>query len=95
MFGNLGAFVHGNMFMGLLGDRIGLKLGSDDVAALRGVEGGGTFGPPGRPMGGWALLPAALVGRPEGARWIATALAFIRTLPPKPAAGARRGKAGR
>ena len=26
MFGNLGAFVHGNMFMGLFGSDVGLKL---------------------------------------------------------------------
>ncbi len=64
MFGNLGAFVHGNMFMGLLGADIGLKLTGGDADELRSVEGGGAFGPPGRPMGGWALLPASARRRP-------------------------------
>ena len=29
MFGNLGAFVNGNMFMGLFGSDVGLKLADD------------------------------------------------------------------
>src|SRR5215216_1508490 len=50
MFGNLGAFVNGNMFMGLFGPDIGLKLSAADEADLRGA-GGGPFGPAERPMG--------------------------------------------
>ena len=56
MFGNLGAFVEGNMFLGLLGADIGVKLdqaGQRDLAAA----GGGPFGPAGRPMGGYVSLP--------------------------------------
>ena len=34
MFGNLGAFVNGNMFMGLFGADIGLKLAPADGAEL-------------------------------------------------------------
>ena len=44
MFGNLGAFVNGNMFMGLFGSDIGVKVSSADEERVR-AEGGGSYGP--------------------------------------------------
>jgi TfoX/Sxy family transcriptional regulator of competence genes len=83
MFGNLGAFVNGNMFMGLFGADIGVKLDPADAEALRALDGAGPFGPAERPMGGYVALPPALVGSPEGDRWVARSLAFVGALPPK------------
>jgi len=83
MFGNLGAFVNGNMFMGLFGSDIGVKLAPDEAAALRSIDGAGPFGPAGRPMGGYVTLPPALVGTPDGDRWAAEALAHVGAMPPK------------
>jgi hypothetical protein len=83
MFGNLGAFVNGNMFMGLFGSDIGVKLAPDDQAALRAVDGAGPFGPPERPMGGYVTLPPTLIGTPDGDRWTTAALAHVGALPPK------------
>jgi hypothetical protein len=83
MFGNLGAFVNGNMFMGLFGADIGLKLAPDDAQALLAVDGAGPFGPAERPMGGYVTLPPALTGTPAGDRWTAAALVFVAALPPK------------
>jgi TfoX/Sxy family transcriptional regulator of competence genes len=81
MFGNLGAFVNGNMFMALFGSDVGVKVGADDRRAL--VEaGGGPFGPAERPMGGYVTLPATLPGD-QAARWIAAALDNVAALPPK------------
>ena len=59
MFGNLGAFVHGNMFAGLFGPAVGVRL--DDAAReeLERVDGSGPFGPAERPMGGYTTLPGA------------------------------------
>ena len=85
MFGNLGGFVNGNMFMGLFGPDIGVKLAPADDAQLRAVEGVRPFGPPERPMSGWVTLAPAQLGTAEGTRWIALALAHVRTLPPKKA----------
>lgn len=85
MFGNLGAFVNGNMFMGLFGADIGVKLAPDDAAALSSIEGAGPFGPAERPMGGYVTLPPALIGTPNGERWAAAALAHVASLPPKAA----------
>lgn len=83
MFGNLGAFVNGHMFMGLFGADIGLKLDAADAEALRAIEGAGPFGPAERPMGGYVALPPSLVGSPDGDRWVARSLAFVGALPPK------------
>ncbi len=66
MFGNLGAFVNGNMFAGLFGDRIGVRV-LDDArrAELAATDGAGPFGPEERPMGGYVAAPAAWSGEPE------------------------------
>src|SRR6478609_11175505 len=82
MFGNLGAFVNGNMFMGLFGSSIGVKLAPADAERLR-AEGGGPFGPDERPMSGWTTLPPASIGTADGARWIVAALDHVAALPPK------------
>jgi TfoX/Sxy family transcriptional regulator of competence genes len=83
MFGNLGAFVNGNMFMGLFGAQVGLKLDEADRATLA-DEGGGPFGPAERPMGGYVTLPAGWpASRCE--EWVARALATVGALPPKKA----------
>ena len=83
MFGNLGAFVNGNMFMGLFGADVGVKLAPGDATELLVVEGAGPFGPAERPMGGWVALPTALVGTPGGRHWAALALAHVGAMPPK------------
>jgi len=96
MFGNLGAFVNGNMFMGLFGADIGLKLASADAEELRGREGAGPFGPAERPMGGYVTLPASMVGGPDADGWVARALEHVGSLPAKPAPppkGAAKGSA--
>jgi TfoX/Sxy family transcriptional regulator of competence genes len=81
MFGNLGAFVHGNMFMGLFGSDIGLKLSPDDQQSVR-AAGGGDYGPPERPMGGFVTVPAsAEPGQLK--KWIGAALGYVAGMPPK------------
>jgi TfoX/Sxy family transcriptional regulator of competence genes len=85
MFGNLGAFVNGNMFAGLFGSAIGVRLIDDGTRAeLAAIEGTGPFGPDGRPMGGYLALPDAWAAQPELAQqWIETALRQVETLPVK------------
>jgi hypothetical protein len=81
MFGNLGAFVNGSMFMGLFGADIGVKLDQAGQSELAGL-GGGPFGPAERPMGGYVSLPAAF-GEAEARPWIARSLEYVSALPPK------------
>ena len=84
MFGNLGAFVNGNMFMGLFGADVGVKLPDADREALLREDGAGPFGPAERPMGGYVTLPAAWHAAPANAEpWITKALDHIASLPPK------------
>ena len=95
MFGNLGAFVNGNMFLGLFGPSVGLRLSPEDGAELLRVEGAGPFGPEERPMGGYVALPAGFRGSGEAARWVERALGHGGALPPKATGKGRPTAAGK
>jgi hypothetical protein len=82
MFGNLGAFVNGNMYAGLFGPAVGVKLAGPDAGELAAIEGAGPFGPAERPMGGYLSLPPGL-DRDQAAAWVEKARAYVSTLPPK------------
>ncbi len=82
MFGNLGAFVNGNMFMGLFGSDVGLRLDEPDNSKLRATPGARPFGPSERPMGGYVTLPADWTAR-KAKPWIMKAHATAAALPPK------------
>lgn len=82
MFGNLAGFVNGNIFMGLFGADIGIKLPADEREKLLAQPGTGPFGPEDRPMGGYVTLPADWPPR-KAAKWIDQALAQAAALPPK------------
>ena len=92
MFGNLGAFVNGNMFLALFGSDVGIRLAAGDVEGLVAL-GGGPFGPAGRPMGGYVSLPAAWRDKPaKNTKWVAKALNHVGAMPPK-ASKARKSTA--
>ncbi len=95
MFGNPAAFVNGNLFTGLFGDNLFVRLSELDEERLR-AEGGTDFAPmPGRPMKGYATLPAAWSSELDAAgRWVAVSLAWAKTLRAKArtAGGAPRRK---
>lgn len=80
MFGQLGAFVNGNMFACLFGPDIGVKLSDPDAAELR-AAGGGPLWPAGRPMGGYVTVPSGA----DATEWAARAHAHVATMPPKAA----------
>ena len=82
MFGNLGAFVGGNMFMGLFGSDIGVKLDEADRAKLLAQPGARPFGPAERPMAGYVTLPADWTAR-KAKPWVAKAHALAAALPAK------------
>ena len=88
MFGNLGAFVNGNMFAGLFGSTIGVKLSDADRQVLESTERTVPFGPAERPMGGYTGLPEVWNAEGEGddARakaWVEKAYEYVAELPPK------------
>src|ERR1700687_135074 len=86
MFGNLAAFVNGNMFAGLFGEELFVRLSEADSATVR-KQGGRDFEVmPGRAMKGYVLVPSTWHTKPEGAQgWIKVALELTRKLPAKAA----------
>jgi hypothetical protein len=92
MFGNLGAFVNGNMFMGLFGADVGIKLPESDRERLLAEPGSGPFGPRDRPMAGYATLPPDWSPR-QARAWISMSLAHVAALPAKvPKGRAKRSR---
>ena len=91
MFGNRAAFVNGNMFAGLFGDGLFVRLPEDRLRHLI-ANGGRPFEPmPGRAMKGYAYVPDGWLGDPGAAApLVAEALEFTATMPPKEARSARR-----
>lgn len=84
MFGFLAAFVGGNLTASLFGDTMAVRL-PDDERQARLDAGWPPFEPmAGRPMRGYVALPNEVVGDAAAARhWVAQAIAYARTLPPK------------
>ena len=84
MFGNLGAFVHGNMFAGLFGSAVGVRLAEPDASELQAIDGSGPFGPDGHAMAGYISLPPAWRDDPSrAASWVERAHGHVASLPPK------------
>jgi TfoX/Sxy family transcriptional regulator of competence genes len=82
MFGNLGAFVNGNMFMGVFGPEVGVKLPAADERALREL-GGQPFGPAERPMSGYVSFPSTYTAS-AAQPWVDKSVAYVGGLPSKP-----------
>jgi len=95
MFGYPCAFVNGNMFAGLHGTQLFVRLPESLYQQLVDERGATPFEPmPGRAMKGYATLPEALLGEPDVLRnWVARSFEAIAVLPPKERkARARRAK---
>src|SRR5437868_7062441 len=75
MFGQLSAFVNGNMFMGIFGSDVFVRLPEEDRATLM-KAGGAPFEPMrGRPMKEYVVLPSAWSKRPAKVKeWAARSL---------------------
>lgn len=87
MFGNLSAFVNGNMFAGVFGDDLFVRVSDEDQAKIR-KQGGKAFEVmPGRAMTGYVLVPSGWQKKPDAARgWVLLALAWSKKVPAKGAA---------
>jgi TfoX/Sxy family transcriptional regulator of competence genes len=85
MFGNLAAFVNGNMFAGVFGERVFVRLSEESRAELLTLEGAEPFDPMGgRPMKEYVVLPEVWRDDTGQARaWVLKALEWSEALPPK------------
>jgi TfoX/Sxy family transcriptional regulator of competence genes len=84
MFGQLAAFVNGNMFTGIFGEELMLRLPEDEIAKVK-QQGGRDFEPmAGRKMGGYVVLSGDWRAKPPTAL-IKRALEITRKMPTKAA----------
>ncbi len=85
MFGNVSAFVNGNMFLGLYGNDLFLRLPDEDRQELLKKKGASLFEPmKGKPMKEYILIPRAWTNQPETIRsWVSRSLHWTSKLPPK------------
>jgi TfoX/Sxy family transcriptional regulator of competence genes len=82
MFGQMSGFVNGNMFVGIFGDELILRLPEDDIAKVK-KSGGRDFEPmAGHKMGGYVVYSGAWQQRPPG-DLIKRALEHARKMPAK------------
>ena len=85
MFGNLSAFVNGNMYAGVFGEDLFVRLSKEDASELQKVKGSSPFEPmKGRPMTGYMVVPKIWAADPPKVKpWMAKALEYTGKLPPK------------
>ncbi|SDN41594.1 Transcriptional regulator of competence genes, TfoX/Sxy family [Paenibacillus sp. yr247] len=85
MFGNLAGFINGNMFVGLFGEQIFIRLPEQERRELLTIEGTSEFAPmPSRPMKEYVALPESWNQEPDQIRtWIQRSLAWAESLPEK------------
>jgi TfoX/Sxy family transcriptional regulator of competence genes len=85
MFGNISAFVNGNMFAGLFGNDIFVRLSDKSRQELLGEKGSSYLEPmKGKPMKEYVVVPYAWKKKPESIRvWLSRSLDWTSTLPPK------------
>lgn len=86
MFGNVGGFVVANrqMCAGLFGPSVGVRVPEERRVVLLDHDGAGPFGPEGRPMKEYVSLPDAWrEDADQASSWVAEAVAYTATLPPK------------
>jgi TfoX/Sxy family transcriptional regulator of competence genes len=82
MFGQMSAFVNGNMFAGIYGDELMVRLPEDEIASIK-QQGGRDFEPmPGHKMSGYVIVPGDWRAKPPSAL-IKRALEVTRRMPAK------------
>ena len=96
MFGQLSAFVNGNMFCGIFGEDLMVRLPEAEIAAVK-QQGGRDFEPmAGHKMSGYVIVPGDWRAKPAPAvALVKRALAHTRGMPAKAPKKASAKKAAR
>ncbi len=87
MFGNFAGFVNGNMFIGVFGSEVFVRLPEEERYELLKEEGTSIFEPmKGRPMKEYVTIPEAWRVETERARsWVSRSLSWVSGMPEKKA----------
>jgi len=85
MFGYPAYFIKGNMFVGVHGDKLFLRLSDVDMADIMKNRGVAAFEPmPGRAMKGYAVLPKIVYSDNKlFAEWLDKSITYVSSLPSK------------
>ena len=86
MFGYPAYFINGNMFTGIHGNKLFLRLSEDDVEKILNAHSDvSLFEPmPGRPMKGYVVLPKTLYQKDAAFdEWLEKSFRYVSGLPPK------------
>ena len=85
LFGNNAAFVNGNLFAGVYGSELFVRLPEEGRADLLKEKGSSAFEPmKGRPMKEYVVVPPSWHVRPEIVeRWVSRSLGWVAAMPPK------------
>ena len=94
MFGQMSGFVNGNMFIGIFGDDLILRLPEEEIARVK-KQGGRDFEPmAGHKMGGYVVYEGDWMAKPPNAL-IKRALEETRKMPAKKPKAAKKASAGK
>jgi TfoX/Sxy family transcriptional regulator of competence genes len=85
LFGQPAAFVNGNLFLGVFGEVVFVRLSPADRAEVQKTPGFHPFEPmKGRPMSEYVVLPpVVLKNQSEARRWVARSVRYAAALPAK------------
>ena len=85
MFGNISAFVNGNMFAGLFGNDLFMRVSQESQKELLEKKGASLLEPmKGKPMKEYVVIPKAWRNQPERVQlWVSRSLDWTSRLPPK------------
>jgi TfoX/Sxy family transcriptional regulator of competence genes len=85
MVGNLAGFINGNMFTGLYGQQVFVRLSDTEREQLLAEDGASVFSPmKGRPMKEYVTFPEQWLAEPDKVRhWIVRSLNWVEAMPEK------------
>jgi hypothetical protein len=84
MFGGLVFMLHGNMCVGIVKERLMVRVGPDDYGRLLGEQHAREMDITGRPLKGFILVdPEGFEADEDLTRWVGRGIAFARLLPEK------------
>lgn len=84
MFGGLAVLLDGNMAVGVSGDELMVRVGTEDFEESLTHDGVRPFDMSGKRMKGWILVGGQGIAEDEDLkRWVMTGMDFAGSLPPK------------